>query len=269
MSRQNISIGSAANDKTGDTLRQAGDKINDTLIELYTFLGGDSNVLPAAFQLDSTGSVQITKGSGTTTLSAVSLTNDRSALLPDLSGTIVLETGAQTLSSKTLTSPVINTPTIGSLINDSNGYPLISISAADSATNYFEIANGDSGEDITLSATGNDDNINLVLQAAGTGSVEMSKGAFTSASMEANGTASALAGYIICNKATGLSITLADGTTTGEYKIFTNKGTGTVTITPTNFAQGTAATINQYDAVTFIWDGSNWYVTGHYGAGIA
>ena len=39
MARQNIGIGSSANDGNGDTLRTAGTKINNTLVELYQFLG--------------------------------------------------------------------------------------------------------------------------------------------------------------------------------------------------------------------------------------
>ena len=45
MTRQNISIGSTANDGTGDTLRAAGSKINDTLVEIYNKFGPDSNNL--------------------------------------------------------------------------------------------------------------------------------------------------------------------------------------------------------------------------------
>ena len=35
MAKQNLNIGSSANDGTGDTLRAAGSKINDTLVEIY------------------------------------------------------------------------------------------------------------------------------------------------------------------------------------------------------------------------------------------
>ena len=45
MTRQNINIGSSANDGTGDTLRTAGTKINANFKEIYTQLGGDSSVL--------------------------------------------------------------------------------------------------------------------------------------------------------------------------------------------------------------------------------
>ena len=40
MTRQNINIGSTANDGTGDPLRTAFDKINDNFVELY---GSDSD----------------------------------------------------------------------------------------------------------------------------------------------------------------------------------------------------------------------------------
>ena len=37
MAKQNINIGSTANDGTGDDRRTAGDKINDNFTELYNF----------------------------------------------------------------------------------------------------------------------------------------------------------------------------------------------------------------------------------------
>ena len=46
MSRQNINIGTAANDGTGDNLRAAGQKINQNYVEVYGYLGGDSDMLP-------------------------------------------------------------------------------------------------------------------------------------------------------------------------------------------------------------------------------
>ena len=47
MARQNVSIGSTGNDGTGDSLRDGGGKINDNFSELYNYLGGDSDQLPA------------------------------------------------------------------------------------------------------------------------------------------------------------------------------------------------------------------------------
>lgn len=44
MARQNISVGSAANDGTGDSLRTAGIKINSNFIEVYNITGNLSPV---------------------------------------------------------------------------------------------------------------------------------------------------------------------------------------------------------------------------------
>ena len=51
MARQNINIGSSANDGTGDPLRTAFDKINDNFIELYG-ADGDSNTLAANLDIN-------------------------------------------------------------------------------------------------------------------------------------------------------------------------------------------------------------------------
>ena len=45
MAKQTVGIGSAANDGTGDTLRDGADKINDNFNEIYNALGNSSNVL--------------------------------------------------------------------------------------------------------------------------------------------------------------------------------------------------------------------------------
>jgi hypothetical protein len=49
MARQNINIGSSANDGTGDPLRTAFDKINDNFVELY---GGDNDINTLDANLD-------------------------------------------------------------------------------------------------------------------------------------------------------------------------------------------------------------------------
>ena len=85
----------------------------------------------------------------------------------------------------------------------------------------------------------------------------------------ANGAASLLYPYTICNKGTALALTLADASTTGLVKVFTNKGAGVATITPTSFAHGTSVALDQNDTVSMIWDGTNWYITGQYGATVS
>jgi hypothetical protein len=91
---------------------------------------------------------------------------------------------------------------------------------------------------------------------------------FQSSEITANGTASADATHIICNKGTALAVILGTGTTSGEFKIFTNKGAGTATITPTDgvssiFAGGNSFELEQNEGATCIWDGSNWFLIGN------
>tara|TARA_A100001388_G_scaffold276137_1_gene263107 strand:+ start:230 stop:1171 length:942 start_codon:yes stop_codon:yes gene_type:complete len=308
MTRQNINVGSSANDGTGDTLRSAGTKINQNFQELYTQLGGDSSTLSTRVIIKDSGGegTIIFEGSSTdsheTKLIATDPTADRTITLPNAGGNVVLDTAtqtltnktlttptiasitnggtitipsgadtiatiaaSQTLTNKTLTSPTINTPIIGTSLNDANGNEFIKFTTTGSAVNELTIANGASTTGPTLSATGGGANLNIIMTPKGTGSVELNKAAFTSSTITANGAASTSATLIIGNKGSALSVSLADGTTVGEYKIFTNKGAGAMTVTPTNFAQGTDFALAQNDGCTCIWDGSNWFLVGNQG----
>ena len=86
---------------------------------------------------------------------------------------------------------------------------------------------------------------------------------FESSTITADGDCSDTATLIICDKGTALAVGLNDGTTVGEYKIFTNKGAGVATITPDNFAGGTSFALAQNEGATCIWDGSNWFLVGN------
>jgi len=265
MSRQNISIGTTANDGTGDTLRSAGIKINANFAEIYEHLSGDSAALSSKIFMEDSSIVfeGPLADDYETRLHAVNPTADRSIQLPNADGVITLNTATQTLTNKSLTSPSIVTPKITTSINDVNGNELIKLSATSSAVNEITVVNAASGNNPQVNATGSGTNINLNLNAKGTGSVEISKAAYESVEISADGAASANATYIICNKASALAVSLADGTTTGEYKIFTNKGLGTTTVTPTNFANGTSFALAQYEGAQCVWDGSNWYLVGN------
>ena len=308
MTRQNINIGSSANDGTGDTLRTAGTKINQNFQEIYTQLGGDSSTLTTQVILKDSGGVGTIIFEGTsadsheTKLIATDPTADRTIALPNAGGNVVLDTatqtltnktlttptiasitnggtitipsgagtiatiaGSQTFTNKTLTSPTINTPVIGTSLNDANGNEFIKFTTTGSAVNELTIANGASTTGPTLSATGGASNLNIIMTPKGTGSVELNKAAFSSSTITSNGAASAAATLIIGNKGSALAVSLADGTTVGEYKIFTNKGAGAMTVTPSNFAQGSTFALAQNDGCTCIWDGSNWFLVGNQG----
>ena len=305
MTRQNIGIGSAANDGNGDTLRTAGTKINANFAEVYALLGGgDSSNLSTQITLendavtfegtsdnnfetrlkvtnptqdniitlpDSTGTVTLdntiqTLTNKTLTAPTIStITNTGTLTLPTSTDTLVGRATTDTLTNKTLTSPTINTPQIGTSINDTTGNEVIKITATGSAVNELTIANGASTTGPTLSATGGGTNLNIIMTPKGTGSVELNKAAFSSSTITANGAASTAATLIIGNKGSQLDVSLADGTTVGEYKIFTNKGAGAMHVTPTNFAQGTKFVLAQFDGCTCIWDGTNWFLVGNQG----
>lgn len=203
-----------------------------------------------------------------------SISNTGTLTLPTATTTIVGRTTTDTLTNKTLTAPTVTGLTKiskGFALADSAGDEVVvfDLTTAGTAVNEVKIANAVTTASPVISATGGDANVSLNLTGKGTGAVLLERTALNESEITADGAASATVPYIICNKGSALAVSLADGTVIGEYKVFTNKGAGTATITPANFAQGTTVTIEQYDAATLIWDGTNWYVSGHYGAAIA
>ncbi len=307
MTRQNINIGSAANDGTGDTLRSAGTKINQNFQEIYTQLGGDSSNLTTQVTIKDSGGVGTIIYEGTTAdshetkLIVDQPTADRTVTIPNATGTIVLRNstdtltnktlttpiiasisnsgtmtvptgggtlatigGTQTLTNKTLTSPTLNTAKIGTSLNDVNGNELIKVTATGSAVNELTIANGASTTGPTLSATGGGANLNIIMTPKGTGSVELNKAAFSSSTITSNGAANTAATFIIGDAGSQLDVSLANGTTVGEFKIFTNKGAGAMHVTPASFrGSQTKFVLAQFDGCTCIWDGTNWFLVGN------
>lgn len=71
MAKQTINIGTTANDGTGDTIRDAFDKVNDNFDELYTDDAGDVNSVTAGTGI----SVDQTTGAVTVTNSAPNATH--------------------------------------------------------------------------------------------------------------------------------------------------------------------------------------------------
>jgi len=328
MTRQNISTGTTANDGTGDTLRSAGQKINENFVEIYRKLGGDSDVLTTGITLSNNGITfeGTSADSFETLINVTDPTKDNTITFPDSSGEVIITTAEQdlfdkhlyrtkidgdlrlhgvsgtgyyflnylgqvdsgddlninlpnlldsdtlvfnnhvaTLTNKTLTTPAITTPRITTSIDDTNGAELIKVTATASAANEITLANAAAGGKPTITASGTDTNVTVKFAGKGTGSVEIAKAAYTSATITSSGAASNAATYIICNSGSALAVSLADGTTVGEYKIFTNKGAGTATVTPASFAQGSTFALAQYDGCQVVWDGSDWYLVGNQG----
>ena len=113
MARQTINTGASANDGTGDSLRNAGTKINQNFQEIYQFLGESDQVSPYLF-IDSDGihfngaSVNTFK----TVLDVTDPTQNNTITLPDSSGNVVIDTAHQTLFNKTLAATALTAPKI-------------------------------------------------------------------------------------------------------------------------------------------------------------
>tara|TARA_Y100001937_G_scaffold127826_1_gene201266 strand:- start:23 stop:991 length:969 start_codon:yes stop_codon:yes gene_type:complete len=144
MARQTINTGATANDGTGDSLRNAGTKINQNFKELYQFLGESDQVSPYLF-LDSDGihfngaSVNTFK----TILEVLDPTQNNTITLPDSTGEVVLDTSAQTLVNKTLAASALTEPKIKD--NDSShNYEIVpGALAANTPINLPSLADSD------------------------------------------------------------------------------------------------------------------------------
>ena len=269
MTRQAISIGTTANDGTGDTLRSAAIKINQTFVELYQYLGGDSDTISS--QVSFENDAIVFEGSSTdefeTRLKAANVESDVIITLPNVSGELLSTSATQTLSNKTLTTPLIVTPKIANGIQDQFGNEILTLSSTSSAVNEITITNNTTTNPPAITATGGDTNINLNVSAKGTGSVKLSKAAYSAVSVTSGASPiSTTASYVIFDSsASAYTITLSDGTLAGEYKILTNRSTQVITVQPTNFAQGTRFRLANKDGCTCIWDGREWYIVGNQG----
>ena len=87
--------------------------------------------------------------------------------------------GTQTLTNKTLTSPKI-----GTSILDTNGLQLALLTATGSAVNEFTIANAAAGAGPTLSATGDESNVDINITPKGTGVLKSATAAIKIAGKE-------------------------------------------------------------------------------------
>ena len=147
MTRQNISIGSTANDGTGDTLRAAGSKINDTLVEIYNKFGPDSNNLSSQISLEDSAVVfeGATADAHETRLMAENATADRLVRIPNASGTLVMDTLSQTITNKTLGEISYQSSTLSANSSPQTADPsttFIICARADGAAMTVNLANG-------------------------------------------------------------------------------------------------------------------------------
>ena len=169
------------------------------------------------------------------------------------SGGNVVEIGTNP-STFTVTSPKVITG-----INDTNNNELFKVTATSSAVNEFTVANAATGNGPTLSATGDDTNININITPKGTGSTVVTKLSASAAAL----TDPAITGTILEDV-----YTISDG---AAFEI--DPGNGSIQLitlgasrTPkaTNFAAGEAITLMVDDgtAYTLTWTDSTFGGSG-------
>lgn len=111
-----------------------------------------------------TGVISIDTGTGLT------LTGETPNKKVTIDSTVVTLSGTQTLTNKTLTAPKIAN---GGFIADANGNEELIFATTLSAVNEITVTNAITGSAPSISASGDDDNIDLVLSAKGTGKVKI------------------------------------------------------------------------------------------------
>jgi hypothetical protein len=91
-----------------------------------------------------------------------------------LSTNLVHLTATQTLTNKTLASPILTTPKFanGGFIADANGNELIKFTTVASAVNELTVSNAATGGDPSIAATGGDANIDINMIPKGTGRLQ-------------------------------------------------------------------------------------------------
>lgn len=131
------------------------------LSKVYMVINGSDD----AVVLKTSASTGVTVGTGANIVAAYN-GSDFVAIAEALPDNVVTLDGVETLTNKTLTSPKV-----GTAVLDTSGNELVKVSPAASAVNEITIANASTSNPPSISATGDDTNINLSLVPKGTGVV--------------------------------------------------------------------------------------------------
>jgi hypothetical protein len=236
---------------------------------------------------DATGTVQLTGGTQSLTSAVLTtpqiqdtssnhqyifapseLAADRTVTLPLLAGndTFSFVGFTETLTNKTLTSPVLTTPKIADagFIADANGNEQIVFQTTASAVNHIELTNAATGGAAAINAVGGDAAVSLAIAAKGTGSLSLSS-KLNYQTETLTGTtvaASAVIPLTVHNASSAVACSLINGTVAGQIKKFVNINSGAVTITPATYGQGTTIILAQHETASLVWSGASWYSIG-------
>ena len=182
---------------------------------------------------------------------------------------MVSETGVQTLTNKTLTTPII------AQINDTNGNEELKFTTTASAVNEITITNAATGNRPDIAVTGGDTNIGLSITTKGTGLVLFNDGAYNAEATLTDGATVTwdVSTAPVCKLTLGGNRTLSAPTNgaTGQFISIAviQDATGSRTLTWNSVFEFTAdtaptltTTASKADLFVFRYNGTVWYEMG-------
>ena len=253
MPREILNNGTVANDGSGDSLRDAIGKINNNFIEIYNKIGGtdSGDFLSPNLKFDSDN---VIFGVGNElSLGAASITAARTINLPDASGTVLLNTDNQEIR---------NPKIFGNLLDSGLNELLTFVNVGGNAVNNVSVSNSITNNAVIISTVGDDSDINLNLEAKGSGEVNINAGLVLSPQIMNSAGAVDITKPLVLfdNPTVAFTATLGSAATEGHIIRMINIDAATATVTGTFLGSNTSMAIPQNKFAEVIWTGGAWAI---------